>query len=79
MRRISVDPRVGPRGRAGPESDSEGEEEFQDSREDPPPMDPMGPPPVPNLGWARSTLEGHPNVAVQGEGPLSSQEGGRHD
>ena len=42
-------------------------------------MDPMGPPPVPNLGWARSTLEGHPNVAVWGEGLLSSQEGGRHD
>ena len=43
----------GPKGRAGPELDSEGEEEFQDSREGPPPMDPMGPPPVPNLwcGW----------------------------
>ena len=67
MTRVPVDPRVSLRGRAGPESDSEGEEEFQDSREDPFPRDLTGPPPVPNLGWARSTSEGHPNVVVQGE------------
>ena len=58
MGRVSIDPRVGPSGRAGPESDSK-EEEIQDSREDPSPMDPMGPPPVSNLGWAKSTSEGH--------------------
>ena len=62
--RVPVAPRVGLRERAGPESDSEGEEEFQDSREDPPPKDPMGPPPVQSLGQIRPTSEGHTNVVV---------------
>ena len=35
-REFQLDPRVDLRGRAGPESDSEGEEEFQDSREEQP-------------------------------------------
>ena len=65
-RRISVDLGVDLRGMARPESDSEGEEEFQDSREGPPLMDPMELPPVPTLAWSGSVSEGYPNVTVCG-------------
>ena len=72
-RRIPVDPRVDLRRRAMPESDSEGEDEFQDSREDQPPRGPMEPAPV--LDQAGSVPRGHLNVTAQGGGQLSSQEG----
>ena len=62
-----MDPRVNLRGRAGPESEGEGEEEFQDSREEQPLRSLSEPPPIPALAQVRSVSEGHPNVATQGE------------
>ena len=65
-----MDPRVDPRGRARPESDSEGEKEFQESREHQPPEGSVEPPPVPSLAWAGSISEGPPNVAIWGGPPV---------